>query len=183
MPTSDTTDRDDVATTALSTKPGAWRRSSSAPSEPARERDEQHDERADHHQRRERLPAQEAAVRPAVDDVERALEHAEERERRPEQERAAEEAERRRVLLDRARPSARIESTDVLGNVLLQLARRRSSTRPRGPRARAARARGRAAARTRAARSRRSSPRGACRGRRRTSRRLPAARARASSIA
>ena len=38
---------------------------------------------------RERLPAQERAVRPAVDDVERRLEHAEERERRPEQEDAA----------------------------------------------------------------------------------------------
>ena len=36
----------------------------------------------------ERLAVQEAAVRPAVDDVERRLEHAEERQRRPEQERA-----------------------------------------------------------------------------------------------
>ena len=60
---------------------------------------------------------QEAAVRPAVDDVERALEHAEERERRPEQERAADDAERRSRSTGSPRTARRIESTDVLGNV------------------------------------------------------------------
>ena len=49
---------------------------------------------------------QPAAVRPAVDDVERALEHAEERQRRPEQERTADDAECRRVRLDRRAPRA-----------------------------------------------------------------------------
>ena len=41
---------------------------------------EQGDERADHHHGRQRLAVEKAAVRPAVDDVERTLEHAEERE-------------------------------------------------------------------------------------------------------
>src|SRR4051794_23450436 len=45
---------------------------------------------------------EEAAVWTAVDDVERALEDAEERERRPEQKRAADDSECRRVRLDRA---------------------------------------------------------------------------------
>ena len=69
---------------------------------PDHERREQGDQRADHHHRRERLAVQEAAVRPAVDDVEGALEHAEERQRRPEQEGAADDPERRGVRLDGA---------------------------------------------------------------------------------
>ena len=48
-------------------------------------------------ERRERLAVQERPVRPAVHDVECRLEHAEERQRRPEQERRAEHAERGRV--------------------------------------------------------------------------------------
>ena len=59
---------------------------------------------------------EEAAVRAAVDDVERALEHAEEGERRPEQERAADDAECGGVRLD-PRTARRIESSDVFGNV------------------------------------------------------------------
>ena len=80
------------------------------------ERDEQEQQREAHHQARERLAAQERAVRPVVDDVERALEHAEERERPPEEERAADHAERGRVVLDLLH-RARIESSEVLGNV------------------------------------------------------------------
>jgi hypothetical protein len=62
------------------------------------ERDEQEGEQPEHQHRRQRLPAQERTVRTAVDDVERALEHGEERQRRPREEGAAEDAERGRVL-------------------------------------------------------------------------------------
>ena len=67
------------------------------------------------------LPRRKRPVRPPVDDVERALEHAEERERRPEQERAADDPERGRVLLDRRDDRARIESIDVRRERPLQL--------------------------------------------------------------
>ena len=82
---------------------------------------------------------QEAAVRPAVDDVERALEHAEERERRPEQERAADEAERGRVRLDRPDRAAGSSRATCSGTSRAARARRTSS-RPPGRRGRAARA-------------------------------------------
>src|SRR5213080_4350092 len=51
------------------------------PDRPDREAHEQDDEPCGHEDDRQRLPAQEGAVRSAVDDVERGLEHAEERER------------------------------------------------------------------------------------------------------
>ena len=147
----------------------AWRRRSSAPTEPTTSDAKRHDERADHHQRRQRLAAQEGAVRPAVDDVERALEHAEERQRRPEQERAADDPERGRVRADRAHGvQDRVERR--ARERPLQLAHEERALVGLVDRAEHGRARGRAAARTRAARSRRSSRRGACRGRRRTSR-------------
>ena len=63
--------------------------------------EEQHRERADHERERERLPGEEAAVRPAVDDVERRLEHAEQRQRGPDQHERADDPERGRVVLER----------------------------------------------------------------------------------
>ncbi len=68
---------------------------------PDDQRDEQRDERTDEQPDRQDLPEQEGAVRPLVDDVERGLEHAEERERRPDEKRRADEAELARVVLDR----------------------------------------------------------------------------------
>ena len=64
--------------------------------------DEEGHEREQHQPDGEQLAEQEGAVRLAVDDVEGRFEDAEERERRPEQRSAPDEAERGRVLLDRA---------------------------------------------------------------------------------
>ena len=60
------------------------------------------DERPDEQRDREQLPVQEGAVRLPVHDVERRLEHAEQRERSPAEEEGADHAERRGVVLHRA---------------------------------------------------------------------------------
>ena len=134
---------------------------------------EQRHEDARHERGRQQLPVQEAAVRQAVDDVERRLERAEERQRRPEQADAADDPERRGVVLDAAD-----ERDDAVerraGERALQLADEEvdASTRCARPKSESAR---KIAARRRAARSTRPSPRDACRGRRKTSRELAAA--------
>ena len=79
---------------------------------------------------RERLAVEERAVRAAVDDVERRLEHAEQRERRPEQERGADQAEGGRVRPDLVDP-ADDAGHRALGNTSAA-PRRSSSTRPPG---------------------------------------------------
>ena len=68
---------------------------------PDREPGEEDDERGGHVDARERLPAQERAVRPPVEDVERGLERREERDGAPEERDGADDRERRRVLLHR----------------------------------------------------------------------------------
>ena len=112
------------ATTSLLDEAGREARSRSKPNEPTTSATKSDDQRAGHEERREPLAVQERPVRPAVDDVERRLEHAEERERRPEQERAADDAERGRVLGQRARRRARCRSIELDGR-----SRSSSSTR------------------------------------------------------
>ena len=61
---------------------------------------EEDDQQPDHEPGRHRLAAEERPVRPSVDDVEGALERAEEAERRPEQQPEADEPDHRREVLD-----------------------------------------------------------------------------------
>ena len=86
-----------VGDDALATKPGANRLRMSQPTEPTTSATKSTISEPTMKSDASNLPRRNGAVRASVDDVERRLEHAEERERRPEQEPAADEPERRRV--------------------------------------------------------------------------------------
>ena len=107
---------------ALPMNPGAQSLSTSDAERADEQRDEERDERADEQCERERLPVQERAVRPAVDDVERGLEHAEERERRSRARNAAPTIPSAAALSCTLRTSRTMSSIGVLGQGLLDLA-------------------------------------------------------------
>ena len=94
---------------------------------PDHEADEECGQDARHQSRRDPLPVQEAPVRQPVDDVERRLEGAEERQRRPEQEDAADDPERRSVVLhaaDELDDAVVRGSREVVGQLLDEEGRR-----------------------------------------------------------